>query len=63
MKKLYKVWIRTYYFGNLEYNLYVRADNKDEAISYIYKCDRFRKDEDAEILDVGEIDMSIGGIC
>lgn len=60
--KLFKVHIRTYYFGNREYDLYVLAEDSDEALEYVYKHESYRNDEDAEVEEVIEIASETTGV-
>lgn len=60
--KLFKVHIKTYYFGNKSYYLYTLAENSDEALEYIYKDTRFKNDEDAEIDEIKEIALDTKGV-
>ena len=61
-QKLFKVHIRTYYFGNVDYFIYVLAENSDEALGFIYKDPKYYKDEDAEIIEIYEIAAETKGI-
>lgn len=56
--KLWKVNIKTYYFGNTSYTLFVLADTEDNARETIYKYPPYHKDEDAEIESITEIDLN-----
>lgn len=58
MLKLFKVGIETYHFGKLRYSLFVLAHDSDEARKLIYETPTYRKDMDAEITYVKEIDLS-----
>lgn len=60
--KLFKVRVKTYYFGYREYILYVLADNSDEALEYVYKHESYRNDEDAEVIEVIEIASETTGV-
>ena len=60
--KLWKVTVKTYYFGTSHYILLVVAESKEEAIQEVYKYPKYNKDEDAEIDSVEEIDISKPGI-
>lgn len=63
-QKLFKVVIDTYYFGNISYSLslYVLAENREEALEYVYKHESYRKDEDAEVREVIEIASETKGV-
>ena len=50
MKLLYKITIKTYYFGITHYNFYVIAESESEALDLVKRDPRYRKDEDAEIV-------------
>ena len=56
--KLYKVRIKTYYFGNRYYDLYVLANNESNMLRTVYNYPAYRKDEDAEIEKYEEIDLN-----
>ena len=56
--KLWKVRIKTYYFGNRYYDLYVLADNESNMLRTVYNHPAYRKDEDAEIEKYDEIDLN-----
>ena len=45
--KLWKVRIKTYYFGNRYYDLYVLANNESNMLRVVSK--RISKDDDAEL--------------
>ena len=51
--KLWKVRIKTYYFGNRYYDLYVLANNESNMLRTVYNHPAYRKDEDAEVLVIG----------
>ena len=56
--KLWKVRIKTYYFGNRYYDLYVLANNESNMLRTVYNHPAYRKDEDAEIDKYEEIDLN-----
>ena len=56
--KLYKVRIKTYYFGIRYYDLYVLANNESNMLRTVYNHPAYRKDEDAEIEKYEEIDLN-----
>ena len=56
--RLWKVYIKTYHFGILYYNLFVLADSESNMLRTIYEHPDYRKDEDAEIMDYEEIDLN-----
>ena len=60
--KLFRALIKTYYFGNVSYYVYVLAEDSDEALEYIYKSPKYSKDEDAEIGEIVEIAYETKGI-
>lgn len=53
--KLYKVIIKTYYFGTRMYELFVLADSEEKMEKVVYN--KIRRDDDAEILSFEEIDL------
>ena len=53
--KLYKVMIKTYYFGVRKYELFVLADSEEEMKKVVHH--KIRRDDDAEILTFEEIDL------
>lgn len=53
--KLYKVTIRTYYFGTKMYELFVLADSEQEMKKVVHN--KIRRDDDAEIVSFEEIDL------
>lgn len=53
--KLYRVTIRTYYFGIRLYELFVLADSEQEMKKVVHN--KIRRDNDAEILVFEEIDL------
>lgn len=56
--KLWKVRIKTYYFGNRYYDLYVLANNESNMLRTVYNHPAYRKDEDSEIEKYEEIDLN-----
>jgi hypothetical protein len=60
--KLFRVKIATYYFGNRNYDLYVLADNSNEALKYVYANPCFKNDEEAEVTEVIEISPETKGV-
>lgn len=54
--KLYKVLVKTYYFGNQYYHKYVLANNKSQARTLVTEQPSYKRDEDAEIVETEEID-------
>ena len=53
--KLYKVIIKTYYFGTIGYELFVLADSEESMRSAVNK--KIRRDDEAEIVSFEEIDL------
>ena len=53
--KLYKVTIKTYYFGIRMYELFVLADSEEEMEKVVHN--KIRRDDDAEIVSFEEIDL------
>lgn len=58
MMKLWKVHIKTYYFGIRYYDLFVLANNESNMLRTVYKYPGYRKDEDAEVVKYEEIDFN-----
>ena len=56
--KLWKVHIKTYYFGIRYYDLFVLADTASNMLRTVYKYPLYNKDEDAEIMNFVEIDFN-----
>ena len=56
--RLWKVHIRTYYFGIRYYDLFVLADTEDNMLREVYKYPCYSKDEDSEIMEYKEIDLN-----
>lgn len=54
--KLWKVRIKTYYFGIRYYDLYVLANNESNMLRVVSK--RISKDDDAEVEKYEEIDLN-----
>lgn len=58
MMKLWKVHIKTYYFGIRYYDLFVLANNESNMLRTVYSYPTYRNDEDAEIISYEEIDFN-----
>lgn len=56
--RLWKVHVKTYYFGIMYYDLYVVADSESNMLRTVYQHAMYRKDEDAEIDKYEEIDLN-----
>lgn len=56
--KLWKVIIKTYYFGIKRYRLFVLADTESNMLRMVYQDPAVRKDEDAEIESYERIDLT-----
>lgn len=56
--KLWKVRIKTYYFGIRYYELLVLADTESNMLRTVNSYPLIRKDEDAEIESYEEIDLT-----
>lgn len=54
--KLWKVRIKTYYFGIRYYDLYVLANNESNMFKVVSK--RISKDDDAEVENYEKIDLN-----
>jgi len=63
MKLLYKVTIRTYYFGIIHYNFYVIAESESEALKLVRETPKYKKDDDAEIVNVFCYDLKKSNSC
>lgn len=55
--KLWKVRIRTYYFGIRYYEIFVLASSESEMLRTVYKHPLYKKDEDAEVDKYEQIDL------
>lgn len=58
MMRLWKVHIKTYYFGVKYYDLYVLADTESNMLRTIAKHPAYNNDEDAEIVNYEEINLN-----
>lgn len=58
LMRLWKVHIKTYSFGIKYYDLYVLADTESNMLRTVYKHPSYSKDEDSEIVNYDEIDLS-----
>ena len=56
--RLWKVHIRTYYFGIMYYDLFVLANNESNMLRTVYNHPTYRRDEDAEIVEYKEVDLT-----
>lgn len=54
--KLWKVRIKTYYFGTRYYDLYVLANNESNMLRVVSK--KISKDDDAEVDNYEEINLN-----
>ena len=54
---LYKVIVSTYYFGNVSYVLFVLAETEGLAKAKVYEYPKYKRDEDAKIVSIEQIDM------
>lgn len=57
MMRLWKVHIKTYYFGVKYYDLYVLADTESNMLRTTYNHPAYSSDEDAEIVNYEEINF------
>ena len=55
--KLWRIHVKTYKNGVSYYDLFVLAENVNNAIDLAYKYPTFKNDEDAEIDSYYEIDI------
>lgn len=58
MTKLWKVRIKTYYFGIRYYELFVLADSESGMLRTVTRHPMVRKDEDAEVDQYKQIDLT-----
>lgn len=58
MMRLWKVHIKTYYFGVKYYDLYVLADTESNMLRTTYNHPAYSSDEDAEIVNYEEINLN-----
>ena len=56
--KLWKVRIKTYYFGIRYYEMFVLADTESAMLKTVNQCPMVRKDEDADIDSYEQIDLT-----
>lgn len=56
--KLFKFTIKTYIFGTKRYHMFVLADSEENARKTVYADERYRRDDEAEIEGVTEIDLT-----
>ena len=55
--KLWKIHIKTYYFGIAYYDLFVLADTESNMLRTVHEYPAYHRDEDAEIMEYDEIDL------
>lgn len=56
--RLWKVHIKTYYFGISYYNLFVLANSESNMLRAVYEHPSYKHDEDAEIVKYEEINLN-----
>ena len=56
--RLWKVHIKTYYFGVKYYDMFVLSDTESNMLRTVYKHPVYRKDEDAEVVKYEEVDLN-----
>lgn len=56
--KLWKVHIKTYYFGTWYYDLFVLADTESNMLRSVHKYTSYNKDENAKIVKYKEVDLN-----
>ena len=56
--RLWKVHIKTYYFGIRYYDLFVLADSESNMLRTVCKYPPYNKDEDAEVVKYKEVDLN-----
>lgn len=60
--KLFRIRIKTYYFGSRSFYVYVLAEDSEEALEFIYKEPYYKNDEDAKIDEIAEISFETKGV-
>lgn len=53
--RLWKVYIKTYHFGIVYYDLFVLANSEKNMLRTVYDYPPYKKDEDAKIVNYEEI--------
>lgn len=56
--RLWKIHIKTYYFGIIYYDLFVLADTESNMLRTVYNHPLYHKDENAEIITYEEINLN-----
>ena len=56
--KLWRVKIKTYYFGAYSYELFVLANDEDSMKQTVRNYPNYKRDEDAEIESYEQIDLT-----
>ena len=56
--RLWKVHIKTYHFVISYFDLFVLANSESNMLRTVYKHPSYNKDEDAEIINYEEIDLT-----
>lgn len=56
--KLFNFTIKTYYFGIVHYPILVLADSEKSARKLVIELPKFHNDEDAEIENIEEVDLT-----
>ena len=56
--RLWKVHVKTYYFGIRYYDLFVLSDTESNMLRTVYKYPLYHKDEDSEIVSYEQIDLN-----
>ena len=56
--KLWRVKIKTYYFGVYSYELFVLANDEDSMKQTVRNYPNYKRDEDAEIESYEQIDLT-----
>ena len=56
--KLWKVYIKTYHYGIIYYDLFVLADTESNMLRTISKHPSYSNDRDAEIVNYKEINLN-----
>ena len=55
--KLFRIHVKTYKFGVYYYDLFVLAENVNNAIDLVFEHPTFKNDEDAVIVEHLDIDI------
>ena len=56
--RLWRVHIKTYYFGIRYYDLFVLANTESNMLRTVYDYLAYHKDEDAEVVNYEEVNLN-----